>query len=195
MDASDPTDLSVSEASRRIADGALTPSALLEACLQRIATTDDAVHAWVSVDEAGARATARERTEEARAGHRRGPLHGIPVAIKDIFHVAGMTTTCGAAPAFHTAATADATSVARLRAAGAVVLGKVHTTEFAYFEPGPTRNPWNPAHTPGGSSSGSAAAVGPRVAPLAPGAQTVAVGGRPPPPRSRRTSRPACGPD
>src|SRR6266853_368950 len=167
MDANEPTDLSVSEASRRIADGALTPSALLEACLQRIAATDDAVHAW------GARAIARERTDEARAGRRRGPLHGIPVAIKDIFHVAGMTTTCGAAPAFHAAATADATSVARLRAAGAVVLGKAHTTEFAYFEPGPTRNPWNPAHTPGGSSSGSAAAVGARMAPLALGTQTV----------------------
>ncbi len=173
MDANDPTDLSLSEAARRIAEGTLTPSALLEACLGRIAATDDAVHAWVSVDEAGARATARERTEEARAGRRRGPLHGIPVAIKDIFHVAGMTTTCGAAPAFHAAATADATSVARLRAAGAVVLGKAHTTEFAYFEPGPTRNPWNPAHTPGGSSSGSAAAVGARMAPLALGTQTV----------------------
>ena len=173
MDANDPTDLSLSEAAGRIADGALTPSALLEACLGRIAATDDAVHAWVSVDEAGARATARERTEEARAGRRRGPLHGIPVAIKDVFHVAGMTTTCGAAPAFHAAATADATSVARLRAAGAVVLGKAHTTEFAYFEPGPTRNPWNPAHTPGGSSSGSAAAVGARMAPLALGTQTV----------------------
>ncbi len=173
MDANDPTDLSLSEAARRIADGTLTPSALLEACLGRIAATDDAVHAWVSVDEAGARATARERTEEARAGRRRGPLHGIPVAIKDVFHVAGMTTTCGAAPAFHAAATADATSVARLRAAGAVVLGKAHTTEFAYFEPGPTRNPWNPAHTPGGSSSGSAAAVGARMAPLALGSQTV----------------------
>ena len=173
MDANDPTDLSLSEAARRIADGTLTPSALLEACLGRISATDDAVHAWVSVDEAGARATARERTEEARAGRRRGPLHGIPVAIKDVFHVAGMTTTCGAAPAFHAAATADATSVARLRAAGAVVLGKAHTTEFAYFEPGPTRNPWNPAHTPGGSSSGSAAAVGARMAPLALGTQTV----------------------
>src|SRR5467141_1620182 len=173
MDANDPTDLSLSEAARRIADGTLTPSALLEACLGRIAATDDTVHAWVSVDEAGARATARERTEEARAGRRRGPLHGIPVAIKDVFHVAGMTTTCGAAPAFHAAATADATSVARLRAAGAVVLGKAHTTEFAYFEPGPTRNPWNPAHTPGGSSSGSAAAVGARMAPLALGSQTV----------------------
>jgi aspartyl-tRNA(Asn)/glutamyl-tRNA(Gln) amidotransferase subunit A len=173
MDATDPASLSVVEAARRIADGALSPSVLLEDCLQRIATRDGSVRAWVSVDEAGARATARERTEEARAGRRRGPLHGVPVGIKDIFHVAGMTTTCGAAPAFHTTATADAASVARLRAAGAVVLGKVHTTEFAYFEPAPTRNPWNPAHTPGGSSSGSAAAVAARMAPLALGTQTV----------------------
>jgi Asp-tRNA(Asn)/Glu-tRNA(Gln) amidotransferase A subunit family amidase len=95
------------------------------------------------------------------------------VGVKDIFHVAGMTTTCGAAAAFHTRATEDATSVARLRAAGAVILGKAHTTEFAYFEPAPTRNPWNPAHTPGGSSSGSAAAVAARMAPLALGTQTV----------------------
>jgi len=171
--AADPAALSVSDAARRIADGVLTPTALLEACLQRIAATEETVHAWASLDEAGARAIARERTEEARADRRRGPLHGIPVAIKDIFHVAGMTTTCGAAPPFHSAPTADAASVARLRAAGAVVLGKAHTTEFAYFEPGPTRNPWNLAHTPGGSSSGSAAAVGARMVPLALGTQTV----------------------
>jgi aspartyl-tRNA(Asn)/glutamyl-tRNA(Gln) amidotransferase subunit A len=171
--AADPAALSVSDAARRIADGTLTPTALLEACLQRIAATEETVRAWASLDEAGARAIARERTEEARADRRRGPLHGIPVAIKDIFHVAGMTTTCGAAPAFHSTPTADAASVARLRAAGAVVLGKAHTTEFAYFEPGPTRNPWNPAHTPGGSSSGSAAAVGARMVPLALGTQTV----------------------
>ena len=171
--AADPAALSVSDAARRIADGVLTPTALLEACLQRIAATEETVHAWASLDDRGARAIARERTEEARADRRRGPLHGIPVAIKDIFHVAGMTTTCGAAPPFHSAPTADAASVARLRAAGAVVLGKAHTTEFAYFEPGPTRNPWNPAHTPGGSSSGSAAAVGARMVPLALGTQTV----------------------
>src|SRR5258705_12135857 len=128
MDASDLTDLAVSEASRRIADGALTPSALLEACLQRIAATDDAVHAWVSVDEAGARATARERAEGARAGHRRGPLAGSPGAIKDIFHVAGMTTTRGAAAAVPNPAPPGATSVARPAAAGAAVLGKVQTT-------------------------------------------------------------------
>ncbi|HTI55663.1 MAG TPA: amidase [Verrucomicrobiae bacterium] len=173
MDANDPASLSVVEAARRIADGTLSPTALLDGCLQAIAAREESVHAWVSVDEAGARATARERTEEARAGRRRGPLHGIPVGIKDIFHVAGATTTCGAAPAFHTKANADAASVARLRAAGAVVLGKAHTTEFAYFEPGPTRNPWNPAHTPGGSSSGSAAAVAARMVPLALGSQTV----------------------
>jgi len=173
MDANDPASLSVVEATRRIADGTLSPTALLEACLQGIAARDESVRAWVSVDETGARAIARERTEEARAGRRRGPLHGIPVGIKDIFHVAGAITTCGAAPAFHTTATADAASVARLRAAGAVVLGKAHTTEFAYFEPGPTRNPWNPAHTPGGSSSGSAAAVAARMVPLALGTQTV----------------------
>ena len=129
--AADPAALSISDAARRIADGTLTPTALLEACLQRIAATEETVRAWASLDEAGARAIARERTEEARADRRRGPLHGIPVAIKDIFHVAGMTTTCGAAPAFHSTPTADAASVARLRAAGAVVLGKAHTTEFA----------------------------------------------------------------
>jgi aspartyl-tRNA(Asn)/glutamyl-tRNA(Gln) amidotransferase subunit A len=125
------------------------------------------------VDETGARATARERESEARAGRRRGPLHGVPVGIKDVLHVASMITTCGAAPAFHLRPVEDAPAVARLRAAGAVVVGKTHTTEFAYFEPGPTGNPWNVAHTPGGSSSGSAAAVAARMVPLALGTQTV----------------------
>jgi aspartyl-tRNA(Asn)/glutamyl-tRNA(Gln) amidotransferase subunit A len=173
MDVVDPGSLTVVQAASLIADRALSPQTLLEACLDRIAKRDQEVRAWVYVDEAGARATARERDAEARAGRLRGPLHGVPVGIKDIFHVAGMTTTCGAAPAFHTSATEDATSVARLRAAGAIVLGKAHTTEFAYFEPAPTRNPWNPAHTPGGSSSGSAAAVAARMVPLALGTQTV----------------------
>jgi aspartyl-tRNA(Asn)/glutamyl-tRNA(Gln) amidotransferase subunit A len=171
-----PDDLSSLPAGRAatlIADRTLSPLDLLEACLARIAARDAEIRAWVRVDEAGARAVAREREAEARAGRLRGPLHGVPVGIKDIFHVAGMTTTCGAAPAFHVAATEDAAAVARLRAAGAIILGKAHTTEFAYFEPGPTRNPWNVAHTPGGSSSGSAAAVAARMAPLALGTQTV----------------------
>ena len=173
MSGADVAELSVSDAAARIAQGALGPSALLEAALARIAARDEAVRAWASIDETGARAVARERDEELRAGRPRGPLHGIPVAIKDVFHVAGLTTTCGAAPAFHVRPTEDAAAVARLRAAGAVVVGKAHTTEFAYFEPGPTRNPWNRAHTPGGSSSGSAAAVAAGMVPLALGTQTV----------------------
>jgi Asp-tRNA(Asn)/Glu-tRNA(Gln) amidotransferase A subunit family amidase len=173
MDGADLTTLSVSDAAARVAAGTLAPSALLEASLERIAKKDEAVRAWASIDATGARAAARERDEEARAGRPRGPLHGIPLAIKDIFHVAGLTTTCGAGPAFHVQPTEDAAAVARLRAAGAVVVGKAHTTEFAYFEPGPTRNPWNRAHTPGGSSSGSAAAVAAGMVPLALGTQTV----------------------
>jgi len=173
MDRDEPTALTATVAAARIRERALSPVALLEACLERIAALDPSVRAWVYVDEAGARATAREREAEASAGRWRGPLHGVPVAIKDIFHVASMTTTCGAAPAFHVWPKEDAAAVARLRSAGSIVLGKVHTTEFAYFEPGPTRNPWNAAHTPGGSSSGSAAAVAARMAPLALGTQTV----------------------
>ncbi len=173
MASDDLASLLAGRAASLIADRSLSPVDLLDSCLARIAARDAEIHAWVRVDEAGARAVARERHAEARAGRLRGPLHGVPVGIKDIIHVAGQTTTCGAAPAFHVVATEDATAVARLRAAGAIILGKAHTTEFAYFEPGPTRNPWNTAHTPGGSSSGSAAAVAARMAPLALGTQTV----------------------
>jgi aspartyl-tRNA(Asn)/glutamyl-tRNA(Gln) amidotransferase subunit A len=173
MASDDLASLLAGRAASLIADRSLSPVDLLDSCLARIAARDAEIHAWVRVDEAGARAGARERHAEARAGRLRGPLHGVPVGIKDIIHVAGQTTTCGAAPAFHVVATEDATAVARLRAAGAIILGKAHTTEFAYFEPGPTRNPWNTAHTPGGSSSGSAAAVAARMAPLALGTQTV----------------------
>ncbi len=141
MNFDDPAALTATDAASLIARGALSAEALLDACLQRIAKSDGGVRAWVYVDEPGARRTARERDAETRAARPRGPLHGVPVGIKDIFQVAGMTTTCGAAPAFHTRAAEDATSVARLRAAGAIILGKAHTTEFAYFEPGPTRNP------------------------------------------------------
>src|SRR5206468_368570 len=103
----------------------------------------------------------------------RGPLHGIPVAVKDIFDVAGLPTTAGAPPFAHRRPDEDAASVALLRNQGAIVLGKTHTTQFAYRDPAPTRNPWNLEHTPGGSSSGSAAAVAARMAALALGSQTV----------------------
>src|SRR2546426_5710051 len=102
----------------------------------------------------------------------RGPRHGIPVAGKDISDAAGLPTPAGAPPFAHRRPDEDAASVALLRAAGAIVLGKTHTTQFAYRDPAPTRNPWNLAHTPGGSSSGSAAAVAARMVPLALGTQT-----------------------
>jgi aspartyl-tRNA(Asn)/glutamyl-tRNA(Gln) amidotransferase subunit A len=125
------------------------------------------------VDEAGALGLAAQREREARRKRFVGPLHGIPVGIKDIIDVAGMPTTAGAAASAHRTPADDATAVARLRGAGAIVLGKTATTEFAYRDPAPTRNPWNPEHTPGGSSAGSAAAVAARMVPLALGSQTV----------------------
>ena len=161
------------DAARHIRDRALSPVALVDALVARIKAVDPRLEAWVHLDEAGARATAATLAAEATAGTIRGPLHGVPVGVKDIFHVAGMPTRAGSGAFAHSVPTADATSVARLRAAGAVVLGKTHTTEFAFRDPAPTRNPWNREHTPGGSSSGSAAAVAARMVPLALGSQTV----------------------
>ena len=168
-----PEALTAAAAARQIAGGDLAPTELLAACLEQIREREDEVAAWSYIDDAGARATARERDAEARAGRLRGPLHGVPVGVKDVIDVAGMTTTAGAARFAHTEPTEDATCVARLRAAGAVIVGKTTTTELAYFEPSPTRNPCNPAHTPGGSSSGSAAAVGAGMVPVSLGTQTI----------------------
>src|SRR5262245_10288747 len=165
--------LGAREAARRIREGGLSPVALVDACLERISALDGDLSAWAHVDAAGARVTAREREAQARAGGALGPLHGVPVGIKDIFDVAGMPTTGGARSWAHTRPGKDATAVARVRAAGAVLLGKTYTTEFAYRDPAPTRNPWNHEHTPGGSSAGSGAAVGARMVPLALGSQTV----------------------
>jgi aspartyl-tRNA(Asn)/glutamyl-tRNA(Gln) amidotransferase subunit A len=166
-------ELGVREAAEGIRGGACSSEALVEACLARVGAAEPEVKAWAHVDGDGARAAARERDAEARAGRLRGPLHGVPIGIKDIFDVAGMPTTAGARAFAHTRPTRDCSAVARLRAAGAVILGKTHTTQFAYRDPAPTRNPWNRAHTPGGSSSGSAAAVAARMVPGAIGSQTV----------------------
>src|SRR5262249_11271756 len=157
----------------RIRDGKITAEALLEACLDRIRGLDGELKAWAHVDADGARATARQCDADVRAGRLRGPLHGVPIGIKDIFDVAGLPTTGGARPWAHRRAHADAASVARLRAAGAVIVGKTVTTEFAYRDPAPTRNPWHLGHTPGGSSAGSGAAVAARMVPVAIGSQTV----------------------
>jgi aspartyl-tRNA(Asn)/glutamyl-tRNA(Gln) amidotransferase subunit A len=172
-DAHAVSQLGAREAARRIGDGRLSPVALVEACLERIKTLDGELRAWVHVDEDGALASARERELQVRGGRIAGPLHGVPVGIKDIIDVAGMPTTGGARAWAHMRPTRDATCVARLRAAGAIILGKTATTEFAYRDPAPTRNPWNAGHTPGGSSAGSGAALAARMVPLALGSQTV----------------------
>ena len=166
-------ELGAREAARRIREGKISPVDLVEACLDRIRAIDGQLRAWAHVDEAGARAEARTLAAEARSGHFRGPLHGVPVGIKDIIHVAGMLTTAGARPWAHIRPTTDAPVVTRLRAAGAIILGKTHTTQFAYRDPAPTRNPWNLEHTPGGSSAGSGAAVAAQMVPVALGTQTV----------------------
>ncbi|MFK0113241.1 amidase [Streptomyces sp. NPDC091217] len=141
----------------------MTPGAVEEA-LRRLEKTEPEIRAWVHVDADAARAEA-ERAPE-------GPLQGVPFGVKDIIDVTGLPTECGSPLRRGRIAAADAWLVDRLRGAGAVPLGKTVTTEFAYFQPGPTRNPHNVHHTPGGSSSGSAAAVAAGVVPLALGSQT-----------------------
>ena len=166
-------ELGAAEAARRIRAGTLSPSNLLAACLKRTDAVEPAVAAWVRLDRDAAARVAVQRDIEAREGRFMGPLHGVPVALKDIFDAAGVPTTAGA-PAWATRTPAvDAPSVAALRGAGAVPMGKLATTPFAYLDPSVTRNPWNPEHTPGGSSSGPAAAVAACMVPLALGSQTV----------------------
>ena len=168
-DAGRPSALSATAAARAIADGRLSAEGLVRDCLARVSERDGTLHAWTHVDAAGAMDAARAL--DARAPD--GPLHGLPVGIKDIFDVAGMPAERGSPIHRGRRPGADAACVGQARAAGAVILGKTVTTEFACFHPGPTANPANPAHTPGGSSSGSAAAVADRHVPLAYGSQTV----------------------
>jgi aspartyl-tRNA(Asn)/glutamyl-tRNA(Gln) amidotransferase subunit A len=139
--------------------GRRSPVDLLDACLERIDRLEPRVRAWVFVDREQARAEAGRLAEELRRGQYRGPLHGIPLAIKDIFDVFDWPTAAGSRLWENSVARQDATVVRRLRQAGAVFLGKTVTTQYASFDPPVTRNPWNPGRTPGGSSSGSAAAV------------------------------------
>jgi aspartyl-tRNA(Asn)/glutamyl-tRNA(Gln) amidotransferase subunit A len=169
------TELKVREVAAGVASGAFTPDDVIEASLARIAEVDDRVQAWTILDEQGARAQAAALTAEAAAGKLRGPLHGVPFAIKDEFHIAGMPTLMrGDSPPPEPA---DATCVARLRAAGAIIVGK--TTMPINGKMPPTRNPWNLEHTAGGTSSGSGAAVGARMVPFAIGEQTAGSNLRP----------------
>ncbi|MGB5081181.1 MAG: amidase [Burkholderiales bacterium] len=172
MDASQLNWLTASDVARAIRDGAISSEQLVEACLARVRDSEPAVQAWQHLDLEHALAQARARDEERSAGRPVGPLHGVPVGIKDIFDTCDMPTEDGSVlHAGRTPAT-DAAAVALLRAAGAVIMGKTVTTEFAAYTPGKTRNPRNAAHTPGGSSSGSAAAVAAGMVPVALGSQT-----------------------
>ncbi|MET0568737.1 MAG: amidase, partial [Hyphomicrobiaceae bacterium] len=165
---------------RDIAGKRLSPVALVQRYLDRIAEADPHVQCWRVVDGERALAVAAEREKEAAKGLIRGPLHGIPVAVKDIIDAEGLPTRANSrSRADIRPATADAEVVLALKTQGAIVLGKVHTTEFAFFDPSPARNPHNLAHTPGGSSSGSAASVAAGMAPIAIGTQTVASVNRP----------------
>ena len=161
-------ELSAAEAARRIEAGELTAEALAAACLERIAERDDAVRAWAFIHARQALAEARELDRTPR----RSRLHGVPYGIKDIIDTESLPTEYGSPIYSGHRPRADAACVALLRRAGCLILGKTVTTEFANNHPSPTRNPHDPAHTPGGSSSGSAAAVADRMVPLALGTQT-----------------------
>lgn len=151
--------LTIHAAAERLRQGQLSPVDVLEQCLHRIDRLESQVRAWVLIDRDGAQAAARKSHEEIRGGQYRGPLHGIPVGIKDIFDVFDWPTACGSKLWEKSIARRDGTIVERLRRAGAVFVGKTVTTQYASFDPPVTRNPWDRSRTPGGSSSGSAAAV------------------------------------
>jgi aspartyl-tRNA(Asn)/glutamyl-tRNA(Gln) amidotransferase subunit A len=164
-------ELTATEALAGMRAGAISPVDLVEALLERIAARDPTIQAWVCLDAEGARAAGRA-AEQAWRGGNPGPLCGVPIGIKDIIHARGLPTGANFAPFRDRQPGFDATCVARLRAAGAIILGKVETTQFAGRDPSRTRNPWDLARTASGSSSGSAAAVAERMVPIALGTQT-----------------------
>jgi len=164
--------LSAAEAARWIRAGKISSEALVSACLQQIAEREDSVRAFQFLDPEHALAAARAADAERLEGRPIGPLHGVPVGLKDIIDTADMPTERGSSLCAGRVPNTDASLVTRLRTAGAIVLGKTVTTEFAVFGPGKTRNPHDPRRTPGGSSSGSAAAVAADMLPIAIGSQT-----------------------
>ena len=162
--------LSATKLARGLQDRSISTEALARACLARIAERDAELHAWVHVDEALVLAQARALDQ----GPVRGLLHGLPIGVKDVFDTRDMPTQYGSPIYTGHQPGIDAAPVALAREAGAVLLGKTVTTEFSTFQAGPTRNPHSLQHTPGGSSSGSCAAVADHMVPLAFGAQTAA---------------------
>src|SRR5262249_13184551 len=144
---------------RTLREGRITCVEILRGCLAQVDDWEHKVHAWVVLDRDRALEQARGLDQELKDGKDRGPMHGIPIAIKDIIEVAGLPTACGSKRWAHHPEESDAWVVELLREAGAVIMGKTVTTPYAWIDPPVTRNPWNLERTPGGSSSGSAAAV------------------------------------
>ncbi len=170
--ATDPTALSAASAAAAVRSGEISSEALVLACLKRIAEHENKVGAWAHLDPELALAQARAADAALKAGKETGPLHGVPVGVKDIFDTADLPTENGCPIFAGRRPKVDAACVALLRAAGAVILGKTVTTELALLTPARTRNPRNLDHTPGGSSAGSAAAVAALMVPAALGSQT-----------------------
>ncbi|MBI2863845.1 MAG: amidase [Chloroflexi bacterium] len=169
----EPYEFTVAEGAALIASKRISPVELTKSLLRRIEGLEPDLLAWVTVDREGALAAARQREAELARGERPiGPLHGVPLGVKDIIFVAGLSCTAGFPPFANYVPADDAACVSRLRHAGATILGKTVTTQFALTDPPCTRNPWHPGRTPGGSSSGSAAAVAARMVPAALGTQT-----------------------
>ncbi len=172
MKSIDPSAMTATEAAAALRAGSLTSEALVAACLARIKMRDPDVEAWAYIDPKKVLAEARMADAAGRPSGTSKPLAGIPVAIKDIIDTAGMPTEYGSPVFKGHQPSEDASVVSQLRAAGAILMGKSVTTELAFFGPGKTKNPRHAGHTPGGSSSGSAAAVADCQVPLALGTQT-----------------------
>src|SRR6516225_4207132 len=160
-------------ATEKFSDGGDSPRAFLERCLDALDAWEPAVGAFVALNLEPARAAADASTKRWRGGNPLSPIDGMPVGIKDIIETADMPTQNGSPLFAGFRSERDAASVAALREAGGVIVGKTVTTEFAATEPRGTRNPWDPTRTPGGSSSGSAAAVGAGVIPVGLGTQVI----------------------
>ena len=165
-------DLTAAQASSLIRSRALSPVDLMESLLARSDAMEPELRVWTALDPESAMAQARDSERSLESGGPTGPLHGVPIGVKDIFYVEGVTNEAGSPILAGFVPDYDSTPVSLLRAAGAVIMGKTVTTEFALGDPPPTRNPWSSDHTPGGSSSGSAAGVAARFFPAALGSQT-----------------------
>ncbi len=163
---------SLREIAVRTADGELSPDQVVGAAAASIAASEDRIHAWCRLTDDAAREAARALAGELDGPGPRSALHGVPFGAKDIFDTAGVPTEWGSATQSGRTPGRDCGLIARLKALGCVLMGKTHTTAYAYYDTGPTRNPANLAHTPGGSSSGSAAAVAAGMVPFAIGSQT-----------------------